>query len=1594
MPLLRKNPFQRAKPPRDLRPEEEVFFCEATKEIFRDYEEFFQRTILCNSLVWSCAITGKANLTYEEAVESERKAKKRLGTLPKPLKRGLLWLAHRTSRGRLAEVVDDVYVFASARYFKGEVVEAVIQEQWCDCKVVGIIPPTEAEIENDRIEEEEERQKDLAAGKTPAPKPRKSFSPPEYLFKYELEEIEPDDPEVNQMFVVEADDVRREKGFYTREKNLLFLKNVVHLGKTGNFQLKREIVEKYHVEGIKFSDIFNGPPPKFDESKRLKGPGAVHHSSKSKKEPKSDKKPKKPTKMGKNQGTLDSWVKGDKSQSAPNSTHKVKKQSSAELEAEMKKIREQNARFKEEMKLRAEEARKRKIEDKAKEKERKKEEQKLLKELMNEWKKRRDDLECDDLKELPRPTAIHCKIPNPLFGEFLTLLEFIHCFHGLLETHDSFPNGVTFDILEQALTDKETLGGSLFDVLSFLLGAVFDLQDEEDNEVRLDKITVNPDQIDKNVLGKDEDVANHIRLATAAAKWPFKTQGGQKLRELHLDQYTITEILRLHLQSGGAFRSEKLIMWLYQQRGGYRLSDDPALQLKMDDPQILEALTRRTVFELSCQDKLKILTVLMQQILTYATVRDEIDEKLNEYHEAKSELREHKIAENKRQRILEESEKQRKKEEKGKKKDTDSKAQENALPNGKEEHPPTENNIPLTERQRLALQTQKEKEEKDRIRKEEIKRSEAWEREEELKGQVFELQFNAGMNLLGRDRAYRRYWMFGCVPGVFVEHDDDTVGPCMGLPTPYSEMAGPMDEETAIKRVQEILDAKDKTEEKSSSDKENDQDEKTKTYSKKQAAAPLKQKVLSTNNGSVDVTSSPSSTSTNPTTTPDVKPDLKSLVQPHEMLPWGACLASDESCPVHSSILPRTHWAFFKTTEEIDNLIDNLNDRGIRESGLKEKLVRERERIAKSLKKFNMTTKFCKGEGELESKKHIPQVLSNGTKEEKGTPKSATCCVELTLRDQILELEEKIFFGTLGTLKIRDRSAWQQAISEGGFDKQCDTLKWGGMSSLLETPADSRLQSGAMSKDSTRPGTPNGIHTSEDENRRDSGNSFADKELGRKVTGLASAILQVGQMVDRKYIKPPLGEDEKEKKKRLKEEEKRNREREAAEDVTEELPLDSHKDHILTPFEEWESSLMASKSFAQLFIHMTTLENSIVWSKSLLNAKCRLCRRKNDPENMLLCDGCDRGHHMYCLKPKLKSIPEGDWFCHECKPKERIRTPKKKSRRVFIEDEEENVEDSQEEDENEETAEAGEEEEEEAMATEHVDEEDGELQDESNEDQGDETMEVDEVDSETEDPEHDSAEGEDLEEDDEDSRPRKRRGKASPVQVKPKKEKKNSKTPSISQLLGKRRSAAEASEKIALATQAETNSGNSSGSEEIGARSSSTRSRRSANKRSMEATLLEQQHLESLNSQQSARSKRRRAVDDAVESMFNPTVLEDLLNAMMKHKDGWPFDRPITKADAPDYHKIIKKPMDLGTIRSSINRMKYTCNQEVVEDIRQVFENCWTYNRDDAEEYQCGVRLEKFFNKEAKKLGLLYESEDNDDDVPLKPAKKKSRRTY
>merc|ERR1719273_2308029 len=45
---------------------------------------------------------------------------------------------------------------------------------------------------------------------------------------------------------------------------------------------------------------------------------------------------------------------------------------------------------------------------------------------------------------------------------------------------------------------------------------------------------------------------------------------------------------------------------------------------------------------------------------------------------------------------------------------------------------------------------------------------------------------------------------------------------------------------------------------------------------------------------------------------------------------------------------------------------------------------------------------------------------------------------------------------------------------------------------------------------------------------------------------------------------------------------------------------------------------------------------------------CTLCGTSEHDEQLLFCDDCDRGYHMYCLVPPIKEPPEGTWSCGLC----------------------------------------------------------------------------------------------------------------------------------------------------------------------------------------------------------------------------------------------------------------------------------------------------------------------------------------------------------
>jgi uncharacterized Zn finger protein (UPF0148 family) len=54
---------------------------------------------------------------------------------------------------------------------------------------------------------------------------------------------------------------------------------------------------------------------------------------------------------------------------------------------------------------------------------------------------------------------------------------------------------------------------------------------------------------------------------------------------------------------------------------------------------------------------------------------------------------------------------------------------------------------------------------------------------------------------------------------------------------------------------------------------------------------------------------------------------------------------------------------------------------------------------------------------------------------------------------------------------------------------------------------------------------------------------------------------------------------------------------------------------------------------------------------STIITACHVCSKSDRPEVLLLCDDCDDAYHLECLRPKLLSVPDGDWFCPLCEHK-------------------------------------------------------------------------------------------------------------------------------------------------------------------------------------------------------------------------------------------------------------------------------------------------------------------------------------------------------
>ncbi|XP_036449468.1 bromodomain adjacent to zinc finger domain protein 1A isoform X2 [Colossoma macropomum] len=1482
MPLLHKKPFVRQKPPADLKPDEEVFLCKVTHEIFRTYDEFFERTILCNSLVWSCAVTGKPGLTYQEALESEKKAKLNLQNFPTTLMLPLLHLTALTHRARLHEICDDIYAFVKERFFPGEMVDLVSRSgARHPYKILEVIPPHSNGTVNGHIKHrmegdsivisDSDDESTVTSPKTPSGR-KKPLSPSS--FKYKIQPVKSEDCEP---ILVKAAQLCRKKNVFSRDRLKLLLKQHCEL-MHGTIRLKPSTVAKYKLSEQSFSQFFPDEPPVFAFSPPSKGRGRRPNITS-------------PGEMSYVEGAnvmraaeekLRLMQQKEEMLAMAHEKSKLKREREDILEAK-KKEKEDKERRKEELKRIVEEERQKRKEEKERmkvekerEREKLKEEKKKYAERLKLWSKPREDMECDDLRELPNPLPVKTRLPPDLFGDALMVLEFLKAFGDIFDLKDEFPDGITLEVLEEALVgcDPE---GPLCELLFFFLSAIFQAQAEEQEEVAKEQVAEADTKDLSEALEDDVDPTQSAisAVASLAAAWPQLHQGCS-LKQLDLDSCTLSEILRLHILASGAECISTNAKFRYQKQGGFASTDDPCVELRLSNPGLLKKLSCTAVYDLLPGEKLKILHALCGKLLTLVSTRDFIEDCADEQRAAKMELREIKAEQHRREREEAANRVRKRKEEKlreqelklkekheklkeeearngthvaGEEMDTSTESQEG---NADQQTEDEGEHVQQGRSKKAKSSTSKEKqtneeEVKDGLSPEELQQQQL--KEKELLERIHKAAACTYILPLGRDRLYRRYWLFPSAGALFVEDDFFGLTEDMLQPRPVPEP---------------------KTEELSS---------------------------------------------------------VQSPTKTEELM--------EEPSPCQSNSPPvnrPNQWAFYSTPAELEQLIESLNPRGHRESSLKEALVQEKERIVQMLSS-------SAAERYHQTDKVLTEAKGSTVKSKNGPPAPESTApadhhMENRLRDLLLDIEDRIYQGTLGAVKTMERSAWRAALESGNYELLVSEAKENGVLSGEEE---------AMEIDESHIRVKDRLQELKSESQSAASTSASTPQpVNNNVHYLAQALAQIEQGIERKFLKAPLGDEDSKKDQKMKKKEKKKDDDQSSE-------KDDGSDcgrQVKTVLERWRESLLGCSSLSQIFMHLSTLERSVVWAKSILNARCKVCRRKGDAENMLLCDGCDRGHHIYCVRPKLKAVPTEDWFCPECRPKQRSHRINSRQR-SSIDSEEELEEDEESEEEEEES----EEEEEEEESEEEEEEEEQEKESVSK-------KTAVKLPLQTTKGSKSSSKSKQAESNHSTPRSQQNTPKQSLSASKGSKSSGKKATP-VSNGRPPPRAGNRSSARLSLEV---LSTGDTSA--KANTQASPAAAHTDSRKRPSSEVSPKSKVVLAPNNNSSRRSSGRNL------GVHELSACEQLTVDLVRHEDSWPFMKLVSRTQVPDYYDIIKKPIALSTIREKVNNCEYQTASEYIADVELMFSNCLEYNPRNTNEAKAGLRLQSFFHSELQRLGL------------------------
>ncbi|KAE8723489.1 Global transcription factor group E4, putative isoform 4 [Hibiscus syriacus] len=100
----------------------------------------------------------------------------------------------------------------------------------------------------------------------------------------------------------------------------------------------------------------------------------------------------------------------------------------------------------------------------------------------------------------------------------------------------------------------------------------------------------------------------------------------------------------------------------------------------------------------------------------------------------------------------------------------------------------------------------------------------------------------------------------------------------------------------------------------------------------------------------------------------------------------------------------------------------------------------------------------------------------------------------------------------------------------------------------------------------------------------------------------------------------------------------------------------------------------------------------------------------------------------------------------------------------------------------------------------------------------------------------------------------------------------------------------------------------------------------------------------------------------------------NLLGKLMKHKFGWVFNKPVDVKGLGlhDYYTIVKCPMDLGTVKTRLNKTWYKSPRAFAKDVRLTFSNAMLYNPKGQDVHIMAENLSQIFEENWAAIELEY----------------------